>query len=229
MQTQPVETHLPMVRQLARRLASRLPAHVELDDLVSAGALGLVEAADRFDADRGVSFADFARRRVEGAMLDTLRASTPTTRASRRLHREIESTRTQLGHRLGRLPEDEEIAAALGVDTRTLADKCAASAPLKVVGFEDLGVQDSARALVAAALQSEDARPDEVLALDEAKARIAEAVEALPERQRLVLSLYYVEELRLREIGELLGVTESRVCQIHGAAVRALRTAFRED
>ena len=220
---------LPMVEAMARSLAARLPPPADVDELVSAGQLGLVEAAGRYDPLRGVSFADFARPRVRGAMLDTLRALAPSSRGARRLRREVDETARTLGHRLGRAPETEEVASALGIDLGTLHGRVAAALPLRTVSLDDLGVDEGRGSRVARALASPGASADERLLAEEVRDRVATALETLGERPRLVLSLYYLEALRLREIGELLGVSESRVCRIHTAALRALRARLTAD
>ena len=220
---------LPMVEAMARSLAARLPPPADLDELVSAGRLGLVEAAGRYDPHRGVSFADFARPRVRGAMLDTLRALAPSSRGARRLRREVDETARSLGHRLGRTPEAEEVAGALGIDLGTLHGRVAAAQSLRTVSLDDLGMDEGTGSRVARALASPDAGADDRLLAEEVRGQVAAALEGLAERPRLVLSLYYLEELRLREIGELLGVTESRVCRIHTAALRALRDRLAGD
>lgn len=224
-----VTPQLPMVRATARRLAARLPPRVDLDDLVAAGNLGLVEAAARFDPSRGVGFTEFARVRVQGAMLDALRSRAASSRGTRRLRRELDETRCTLAHRLGRAPEDQEVAAAMGIPVDELERRERAAVPMRVVSLEDLGVGDDVQSRLVKALASREVDPDERIALAEAVERVAAAVETLPGRQRLVLSLYYVEDLRLREIGEMLGVTESRVCQLHTAALRALRALLETE
>lgn len=223
MQPQEVTEHLPLVHQIARQMAARAPVRVDLDDLVGAGTVGLLEAAQRYDQARGVSFVDFARRRVKGAMIDALRATAPSSRRSRRQRRELEACRQELAHRLGREPEPEEVAEYLGIDLAELGAREQRAAGPRVLSLDELGLGHGEQSLVAEALRTQEVSAEARLALDEARRRVAEAVETLGERQRLVLSLYYVEELKLREIGEILGVSESRVCQIHTSALRQLR------
>ena len=212
-----LESHLPMVHRIARSLSRRLPPADRLDDLVAAGSLGLVEAAARFDEHRGVGFEAFALLRVRGAMLDSLRADCAGSRESRRRGRRIESRRRELAAKLGREPDEDELIEALGPSGKKVGE----IAPRLVSLDEMEGGGDRER--LEYRLSEQETSALETLAAEEGKRRVEQALGRLGDRARTVLSLYYYEELTLREIGEILGVTESRVCQLRGRAIEALR------
>ena len=212
---------MPMVRRIAMRLVRRLPSHITVADLVSAGWVGVMEASSRADAAMpDEEFAAYASLRVRGAMLDYLRQLDPATRQARNASRRIARAITEQTQRLGRAPEDYEIAEALGLeldDYRSLLEKTAARGMTRVdmVDFDKLDAFPSMNEQV-------DDEADKRLM---AKA-VAEAIETLPERLQLVLALYYQESCTLKEIGAVLEVSESRVCQLHSEAVHRLRAAI---
>src|SRR5664279_4383616 len=208
----------PYIEKVARRLARRLPAHVEIDDLVSAGAIGLMEAAGRFDPKRADRFEAFAHFRIRGAMLDDLRARDTLSRDMRQLSNQLSEATRKLEFELGRAPEQSELAKALGLKMHELQTRQQKLSGASVVGFDDAGPDFLDRT-------SDGNSPDpfERTAHREVLARLVSAIADLPERMQQVLSIYYCENMNLREIGQLLGVTESRVCQLHGEAKRYLR------
>jgi RNA polymerase sigma factor for flagellar operon FliA len=208
----------PYIEKVARRLARRLPAHVEIDDLISSGVIGLMEAAERYDPKRVDRFEAFAEYRIRGAMLDDLRARDTLSRDMRRLSNELREATRKLESQLGRTPDQEELASTLGVEVDELYARQQKLSGSSVVGIDDAGPDFLERT-------SDDSSPDpfEVAAHRETLARLVEGIDDLPEKMQQVLSLYYCENLNLKEIGEVLGVTESRVCQIHGEATRRLR------
>jgi RNA polymerase sigma factor FliA len=199
-----------IVNRVARRLVARTGLQSAYDDLWSAGALGLLEAGRRFDASRGVSFATFAEHRVRGAMLDELRRLDHLPRRLRSRTDDVTKARKQLSASLGREATVEELATELGVEVQEAGDMCALLEPPLPL--------DSILPTLAGA-DSADAH----LLRNEAVRRLTQAVEKLPERLATVLSLHYVEGFSYREIGELLGVSEPRVCQLHGQALEQLR------
>jgi len=221
--------HLGLVKTLAHRLAQRLPSYVEMNDLISVGVLGLIDAATRYRASMGVPFNAFARRRVHGAMLDALRELDWAPRSLRRLRREMDSAVATLRHRLGREPREEEIADAMDLSVD------AYESALEQLRMLDIGI---ARQLDAPA---PDGTPLIELCIDcsesavttierkELRAHLARAIERLPERERQVLALYYEQELRLAEIGVIIGVCESRVSQLRSLAISRLRTMLRSS
>ena len=220
--------HLPIVRFLARRIHERLPQHVEMEDLVSAGLVGLMDAFTKFDPRKKVQFRSYAQFRIRGAILDSLRTLDWSPRDLRRKGRAVEKAIGQLTGRLGRAPSETEIAAELGLSLDNyqalLGDlKGLEIGTLHVEHSEDSGEEELAYV---------PGRPDEdplfCCLRGELKDKLTGAIEKLPERERLVMTLYYYEELTMREIGLALGVVESRVSQIHSSAVVHLRAALRE-
>lgn len=213
----------PLVRAVAARMAVGLPASVEVSDLVQAGVFGLLDAIARFDPTRGIRFETYAAQRIRGAMLDELRAQDWVPRTVRSRIREIERTREQLERRLGRAPDRREIAAELGLPLRELVR---AGQHRRLVSVEALA--ESASSVAESVVDESAPDPAEVFALHETHRELAAAVRLLDERDRLVVQLYYVENRTLAEIGRLLGVTESRVCQLHARMVVRLRGRLEE-
>ena len=203
----------PLVKYVAGRLRTRLPESVEYADLVSDGIIGLMEAIERFDPGRGLSFQTFAVPRIRGAMVDALRALDWVPRSVRDKVRQVEEAQRTLETRLGRLPEDPEIAAELGISVRALREIYARVAVTGVATMEDLELADDLSA--AAAEEIED---------EQAKAALLGVVGELPQRDQVIIALYYFEGFTLAEIGRVLGVTESRVSQLHSRATMMLRT-----
>jgi len=216
-----VNEMLPMVRRAAAQLARRTPRHAQVhEDLVSAGMEGLLEAIDRYDPRRRVAFQAFALQRVKGAMLDELRRLDPLTRDQRRHSRRRLETVGRLEQSLGRQPEEAEVARGmgLGLDSyRELVRTISASMAVAVTEDHDRDRE---------AVDSTAVDPEGACRQSEAVTALRDAVSRLPERTQVVLSLLYVEELNLRQTGEALGVSESRVCQIHTEAIRRLREAL---
>ncbi|TCK25421.1 FliA/WhiG family RNA polymerase sigma factor [Pseudonocardia endophytica] len=216
-----VEHYGSLVQGVAAKLAVRLPASVELADLVQSGTFGLMEAVDRFDPLRAVRFDGYAAQRVRGAMLDELRAQDWVPRSIRARSREIERAREAVALRTGRAPTDRELAAELRVGLRELRH---AVRPVHVVSAEVFD-QTAGTGLGVADLIVDESVPDPVVvaARRETSRELCAAIAQLGERDRLVLRMYYLENRTLAEIGGLLGVTESRVCQLHGRMVSRLR------
>ncbi|MEQ6887170.1 RNA polymerase sigma factor FliA [Halomonas sp. CS7] len=216
--------YLPMVRRQALALQVRLPASIELDDLIQAGTVGLLEAMGRFNAGQGASFATFANQRIRGAMLDELRSRDWLPRSVRRSARAVDAAVRRLEQELGRAPEETEIATALEMplaDYRRLLNDTNSG---QLLPFEELMAEGGESRLESRALES----PFAQLLDGERCQQLVEAIEALPEREKLLMALYYQEELNLKEIGAVLGVSESRVCQLHSQAVSRLRGRLAE-
>jgi RNA polymerase sigma factor for flagellar operon FliA len=205
-----------LVKYVAGRIAVGLPASVDRADLVSAGIVGLLEAIERFEPERGTTFEGYAVGRIRGAILDELRAADWVPRSVRAKARAIESAYQELEARLGRVPTDEELAAAAGMSTDQL------HSALQEIAASGLVALDEVTAL-GDVLADRGEGPAGVLEQVESREVLAHAVRLLPERERTVLALYYVEALTLAQIGQVLGVTESRVSQIHAKAVLHLR------
>ena len=219
-----IEAHLPQVKFIAERLAAKLPPSVDRDDLIGAGVLGLLDAVDKYDPARGVMFKTYAEMRVRGAMLDSLRGLDWAPRSMRRRAREVEATYRELERTLGRAAEEEEVCAALGLSVTDFHALLNELRGLTVVGFEGDDDEES----TGIRQIPDDPANDPLSRYAEAEAcdRLAKAIDCLPERERQVVTLYYVEELTMKETGAVLGVTESRVSQLHTQAVLRLRGAL---
>ncbi|GHE21332.1 RNA polymerase sigma factor FliA [Halomonas urumqiensis] len=217
--------YLPQVRRQALALQVRLPSSIELDDLIQAGTVGLLEALGRFDAGQGASFATFASQRIRGAMLDELRSRDWLPRSVRRNARAVDETVRRLEQQLGRAAEEHEIAADLDMDLTDYRQLLSDTNSGQLLPFEALVEEGSEPG----AGEQGPLSPFASLVDGEQRGRLVEAIEALPEREKLLMALYYQEELNLKEIGAVLGVTESRVCQLHGQAVSRLRARLRDD
>ena len=211
----------PYIEKVARRLARRLPAHVEIDDLISSGVIGLMEAAERFDPSRVDRFEAFAEFRIRGAMLDDLRSRDTLSRDMRRLSNELRDATRRLEAQLGRTPDQEEIAKRLGVGVEELYAR-----QQKLSGSSVVGIDDAGPDLLERTGDQTAADPFEQASKHEMTERLVSRIGHLPEKMQQVLSLYYCDNLNLKEIGAVLGVTESRVCQIHGEATRRLRDSL---
>ncbi|HUZ14663.1 MAG TPA: RNA polymerase sigma factor WhiG [Gaiellaceae bacterium] len=220
-------TYAPLVKYVAGRLGSGLPAHVDEGDLVSYGLLGLMGAIERFDPTREIKFETYAMARIKGQIIDELRAMDWVPRSVRARARDIERAIAELEKKLERAPTDEEIAAKLGISTDELEESLGDIARSSIAALDELWtVSGSDGDQVALIDTIEDERapdPQSSLSVTEQKETLAEAIALLPEREKLVVTLYYYEELTLREIGEVLSVTESRVSQLHTKAVLRLK------
>jgi RNA polymerase sigma factor for flagellar operon FliA len=218
--------HLPMVRFIARRMHEKLPQHVELEDLVSAGVFGLMDAFKKFDHSKQVQFKSYAQFRVRGAILDSLRLLDWSPRELRRKGRAVEQTIRDLTQQMGRAPQEAEIATAMQLSLADFQQLLGDLKGLEIGSLHAERSEDSGEEELAFLPAAESDDPLFRCLQGEMKQRLADAIEDLPEKERLVLTLYYFEELTMKEIGLTLGVVESRVSQIHSAAVLRLRAAF---
>jgi len=227
-----VVAYSPLVKFIAGRMASGLPSHVEEGDLISYGLLGLIGAIERFDLEREIKFETFAVARVKGAIIDELRSLDWVPRSVRARARDVEKANAKLEGKLQRSPTDEEMAAELKITVEDFQNALLEIANSSVLALDDLwtfadpeggGGQISVLDTIT---DPNAVDPESEAQSSEVKDRLADAIESLPERERLVIALYYYENLTLREIGEVLGVTESRVSQLHTKAVLALRSRF---
>ena len=221
-----VEKHVGLVRYVAGRLAVGLPHYLEFPDLYGAGLVGLIQAVDNFDRGRGIKFETYAIPRIRGAILDELRAQDWFPRSLRRKARQLEAAFSTLESRLGRPATDEEVAGELGLSVGEYDRVLGQISVATIVSLETELHPDEpggGHRIADTIVDEKTQHPEEALAQRELREVIATALDELSERERLVLTLYYYEELTLREIGEILDVTESRVCQIHTKAIFRLR------
>jgi RNA polymerase sigma factor for flagellar operon FliA len=219
-------TYAPLVKFVAGRLGATLPSHVDEQDLVSYGLLGLIGAIERFDPDREIKFETYAIARIKGAIIDELRSLDWVPRSVRTRAREIERAIASLERTLMRAPTDEEIAAKLEITLPELEESLAEISRTSMAALDELWTPSGGGDQVSLIDTIEDqSGPDPEFSLEqtELKEALGEAIARLPEREKLVVTLYYYEELTLREIGEVLGVTESRVSQLHTKAVLRLK------
>jgi RNA polymerase sigma factor for flagellar operon FliA len=223
-----VVAYSPLVKYVAGRMAAGLPSHVDEADLISYGLIGLIGSIERYDLDRDIKFETFAVSRIKGAIIDELRSLDWVPRSVRSKARDVEKTHSLLENRLGRAPTEEEMAKKLGVDVDDFRNTLLEIANSSVLALDDLWtVSDPEGGQVSLLDTIRDPHavdPEEAIDTVELKDRLAEAIESLPDRERLVIALYYYENLTLREIGEVLGVTESRVSQLHTKAVLGMRS-----
>jgi len=219
-----VEEHANLVKRIAHHLMARLPASVLVDDLIQSGMIGLLEAARNFDGSKGASFETFAGIRIRGAMLDEIRKGDWTPRSVHRNSRAISDAIAQVERELGQDARDADIAAKLNVSLQEYHQILSEVSAGKLVGIEDLGVTEDV--ITTDQNQGTDS-PLEDLMQGAFQKALAHAITTLPEREAIVLSLYYDEELNLREIGEVLDVSESRVSQIHSQAMLKLKSRMK--
>lgn len=225
-----VEQYAYLINKVAYKMIARLPANVEMDDLKSAGVIGLIDAAEKYDPEKSSNFKSYAEIRIRGSMVDELRSLDWVPRSVRQKSACIDLANRQLTARLGRVASDVELAKELGLsitDFRRMAEKARA---VSVVSYEDLGgsAGEDRRNFLDCVADPGAASPEETSQKSNRRALMLKAIQKLSERQRVVLSLYYFEDLNLKEIGTILGVTESRISQIHSKAVAQLRPILGE-
>lgn len=217
-----VQRFAPLVKRIAYHLMSRLPASVQVDDLVQNGMIGLLDAIERFEAGFGAQFETYATQRVRGAMLDGLRENDWLPRSLRREMRRIEAAIHQLEQESGRPPTEKELAASLGMTLADYQKMLQDARGHQLVYFEDMS-GDGDEDFLERHFTDDNADPSRMLEDQDMRRHLVQAIESLPEREKLMMALYYEQELNLREIGEVMGVTESRVCQLHSQAIARLR------
>jgi len=220
---------LPQVRYLARRIHERLPRHVPFEDLVHAGVLGLIDALHKYDRSKQVQFGSYAKFRIRGAILDSLREMDWSPRDLRRKARQLEEAHNKLRSELGRSPSEPELAAEVGLDLHALQTLLSQIDGLEVGSFRVLSPRDGKEEDLCEYLADDPEQTPLLRCLrSEMKQLLVRAIEELPEKERQVLALYYFEELTMKEVGSVLGVGESRVSQIHSMAVVRLRARLAE-
>ena len=222
-----VTRHAPLVKRIAYHLMSRLPPSVQADDLIQAGMIGLLEASRNYDPTQGASFETYAGIRIRGAMLDEIRRTDWTPRSVHRKARQVAEAVRVIENQKGRDARDNEVAALLGIGLDEYHKILQDATGCRVFSFEDPAALGGGEDDEFTGIEAPN-QPLENLQTEDFQHSLSEAIAGLPERERLVMALYYDEELNLREIGEVLGVSESRVCQIHGQALIRLRARMGE-
>jgi RNA polymerase sigma factor for flagellar operon FliA len=223
-----IRQHVPLVRRIAHHMIAKLPPNVELDDLIQVGMIGLAEALSRYEAAQGVQFETFATQRIRGAMLDELREGDWMSRSSRKSQKEIEQAVHRLEHRLGRSPLESEIADELGLDLADYQSLLGKVRGTQLVYLEDMTHgQDEEEGFLERHVADNGSDPLALLRDQRLRASLVAAIQGLPEREQHIMGMYYEHDMNLKEIAAVLGVTESRVCQLHSQAIARLRAKMR--
>lgn len=218
--------YTPLIKFIAQRIAVRLPPHIELDDLMSAGVMGLIDSITKFDPTKDTQFKTYAEIRIRGAILDELRALDWVPRSVRQRATEMAQAYAAVEQRSGRAATDEEVAKEMGLSLEDFHKQMGNSKSAPLLSIEDLGgtgKDGEKRDIMEIIAGSPDTDPQMLARVNEVREIIGRAIDQLPEKERLLVSLYYYEELTMKEIGEVLGITESRVSQLHTRAVMRLR------
>lgn len=223
-----IKQYQPLVRRLAHHMMAKLPANVQVDDLIQVGLIGLSEALSRYEVTQGVQFETFATQRIRGAMLDELRENDWMSRGSRKSQKEIEQALRKLEHRLGRRPMEGEVASELGLSLAEYQNLLG-----KVRGTQLVYLEDMARSneeednFLDRHVADTDADPMNMLRDQRFRQALISAIKNLPEREQYIMSMYYEKDMNLKEIAAVLDVTESRVCQLHSQSIARLRAKMR--
>ena len=221
----------PLIKYIASRIAIRLPPHIDLNDLINAGVIGLIDAIEKFDASKQIKFKTYAEFRIRGAILDELRSMDWVPRSVRQKARKVEDAYARLEYSLGRPASDDEVAQEMNVDMDTFHRLLSDTASVSLLSLDDLGEDDtdlSKRNLLEFIIQDDKDWPSHKIRYAEVSTMVAKAIQSLPEKERMVISLYYYDELTMKEIGHVLKFTESRVSQIHTKAILRLRSKMQK-
>jgi RNA polymerase sigma factor for flagellar operon FliA len=223
-----IRQYQPLVRRLAHHMMAKLPANVQVDDLIQVGLIGLSDALSRYEAGQGAQFETFATQRIRGAMLDELRENDWMSRGSRKSQKDIEQALHRLEHRLGRTPLESEIATEMGMsltDYQSLLGKVRGT---QLVYLEDMGRgSDDEDSFLDRHVADSDADPLNLLGDQRLREALVSAIKLLPEREQLIMSMYYEQDMNLKEIALVMNVTESRICQLHSQSIARLRAKMR--
>ena len=222
-----IRQHVPLVRRIAHHMIAKLPPNVELDDLIQVGMMGLTDALSRYEVAQGVQFETFATQRIRGAMLDELRGGDWMSRSGRKHQRDIEGAVHKLEQRLGRAPHESEIAAEMGLSLPDYQDLLNRVRGTQLVYLEDMSGDEGDSDYLDRHVADTDADPLSRLNDRRMREALVEAIKGLPEREQYVMSMYYEHDMNLKEIAAVLGVTESRVCQLHSQSIARLRAKLR--
>lgn len=218
--------YLPLVKFIANRIAGRLPSHIEVDDLINSGIIGLIDALKKFDASLKIKFKTYAEFRIKGAILDELRALDWVPRSTRQKASKLEKAYAELEQQLGRAATDAEMMEYLNIEVEEFDSLLCEARGVALISLDELrtdGDESYERNLLEFLADPEALTPAQMINLDQIYRIVAETIDQLPEKERLVVSLYYYEELTMKEIGEIMDITESRVSQIHTKAILRLR------
>lgn len=219
--------YLPMVKRIASHMMLRLPSNVSLDDMIQVGLIGLNDALDRFDSSQGVQLESYALQRIKGAMIDDLRVNDWASRGARKTQREIKDAISVLEHKLGRSPKESEIATQLNVSLSEYHNQLSSIQGTQMVYIEDLVARNEDEDSFLDHYVTSDDTPLSILTDKKMKLALVSAIEALPEKEKQIMNLYYSDDMNLKEIATIMSVTESRVCQIHSQAIARLRAKLR--
>ena len=223
-----IRQYSPLVRRLAHHMMAKLPPSIQVDDLIQVGLIGLSEALTRFEATQGVQFETFATQRIRGAMIDELRENDWMSRGSRKSQKEIEGALTRLEHKLGRSPSESEIAAELGLELAEYQALLYKVKGTQLVYLEDIGGNSEGEdGFLDRHMVDNEADPMQLLRNQRLRSSLVDAIKHLPEREQYIMSMYYEQDMNLKEIAAVLGVTESRVCQLHSQSIARLRAKMR--
>ncbi|QKO23704.1 RNA polymerase sigma factor FliA [Rhodoferax sp. BAB1] len=223
-----IRQYSPLVRRLAHHMMAKLPPSIQVDDLIQVGLIGLSEALTRYEASQGVQFETFATQRIRGAMIDELRENDWMSRGSRKSQKEIEGALTRLEHKLGRSPSESEIAAELGLELAEYQALLYKVKGTQLVYLEDMtGSGEGDDTFLDRHMVDGDSDPLQLLRNQRIRSALTEAIKHLPEREQYIMSMYYEQDMNLKEIAAVLGITESRVCQLHSQSIARLRAKMR--
>ncbi|WPB57748.1 RNA polymerase sigma factor FliA [Xylophilus sp. GOD-11R] len=222
-----LKQYVPLVRRLAHHMIAKLPPNVEIDDLIQVGMMGLAEALTRYQATQGVQFETFATQRIRGAMIDELREGDWMSRGSRKSQKDIEHALHRLEQKLGRAPLESEIAAEMGMPLEDYQSMLAKVRGTQLVYIEDMSGGDDDDGFLDRLPDDADVDPMQQLRDQRLRSSLVEAIKGLPEREQYIMSMYYENDMNLKEIAAVLGITESRVCQLHSQSIARLRTKMR--
>ena len=224
-----ITEYLPYVKRIVHRIAVHLPSTVDIDDLMNVGVIGLIQAVDRYDPGRDNKFMTYAVFRIKGAVLSELRSRDFLSRSNRRKIRDLENVCLKLEQKLGREVDDDEVAQELGIDVEQVY-RTKQMSSISFISFEELGFssRDEKEKLLSYLVDNDDDALT-LTRLKELKDAVARTIQQLPEKEKLVISLYYLEELTMKETGKVLDITESRVSQIHSQAILRLRAKLKKE
>jgi RNA polymerase sigma factor for flagellar operon FliA len=223
-----LKQYSPLVRRLAHQMIAKLPANVEIDDLIQVGMIGLTDAMTRFDHKQGVQFETFATQRIRGAMLDELRGADWMSRGNRKQQRDIERAVRSLEQQLGRAPAESEIAREMGISLADYQELLGKVRGTQLIYLEDMSGDEGDADFLDRHVADENENPLAMLQDRRMREALVAAIKLLPEREQYVMSMYYEQDMNLKEIAAVLGVTESRVCQLHSQSIARLRARLRD-